>query len=289
MSHPNQRNRFIVALTGLVFAGAFAPTVQAGPTSQPQPIGSSTMSISYTTTAGNVMFSGLRTHDGTGPGDVAHLTGAPNVGAFSAHNALGRRPASAQGADETLMRHGFYKFGSSGFNIAADFFQDMTPGSDITIAIENVQFDRPVQIQEDTALLHILWDIDQVDSLGLNGENLPRSYVNPNNHHTVANLRDVAEFQNQNVFRENPEPNYVIGDIAPSFWQPQPDVVSVSLTFPYEMFRHSEDDGLGVPAGLPGPGGFLEPFHFHLEYLVVPEPSAGLLLAVGGLVIRRRR
>ncbi|MCA9253079.1 MAG: PEP-CTERM sorting domain-containing protein [Phycisphaerae bacterium] len=289
MFHPITRYRYIVAFSGALVACAVATVAHAGPTDQPQPIGSSTMSITYNTSAGDVTYFGSRTHNGTGPGDVTNLGGAPNVGAFSAHNALGRRPATAQGSNETLMRHGFYKFGSSGFNIAGDFFPDIAPGSDVTIAIENVQFDRPVQVQEDTALLHILWDLDQVDSLGLNDQNLPRSYVNPNNHHTVTNFRDVAEFQSQNVFLENPVPNYNLGDIVPVFSQPQPDTVSVSLTFPYELLHHFEDDGLGVPAGLPGPGGFLEPFHLHLEYLVVPEPSAGLLLAMGAMIIRRRR
>ncbi len=247
------------------------------------------MSVSYNTTAGAVTYSGLRSHDGTGLGDISVLGSAPNIGAFSANNTLGRRPVSAQGANETLMRHGYYKYDSNGLNIGDEFFPDLVPGGDVTIAIQNIQFDRPVQVQEDTALLHVLWNIDQVDSLGLNNQNLPRAYMNPNNHHTVGNFRNVAEFQSNNIFLDNPIPNYNIGDIVPVFTQEAPDTISVNLTFPYELLRHFEDDGLGVPSGLPGPGGFLEPFHFHLEYLVVPEPSVGLLMALGAVAVLRRK
>jgi hypothetical protein len=283
------RNRCALAVVAFTLVGVPTATTLAGPGLQPQPVGSSTMSISYMTNAGPVEFSDLRSHNGSGIGDVSNLGGAPNVGAFSAHNALGRRPASAQAANETLMRHGYYKYDSNGFNIAGDFFPDLVPGSDIILAINNITFDRPVQVQTDTALLHVLWDIDQVDALGLNDQDLPRSYVHGNNHHTVSNFRDVPNFLNENVFRDIPVPNYNIGDIAPVFTQLQPNVISVSLTFPYEILRHSEDDGLGVPSGLPGPGGFLEPFHLHLEYLVVPEPSAGLILAFGAIALIKRR
>ncbi|GJM23709.1 MAG: hypothetical protein DHS20C16_01240 [Phycisphaerae bacterium] len=289
MIDTSNRYRWALAVTGLCLVCLPATHAIAGPSAQPQPIGSSSMSISYQTDAGQVEFSDLRSHGGSGLGDVSNLDGAPNVGAFSAHNTLGRRPTSAQGADETLMRHGFYKYDSNGFNKPGEFFPNLTPGSSITIAIEDIEFDRPVQVQENTALLHLLWDIDQSDSLGLNDQNLPRAYSNPNNHHTVPNFRDVSDFQNENVFVENPVPNYNIGDIVPTFSQSQPNMVTVSLTFPYELLRHFEDDGLGVPSGLPGPGGFLEPFHFHLEYLVVPEPSSALTLAIGSILVCRRR
>ncbi len=289
MSISLSRYRCAIAAVGISLVSLPVVDSTAGPVFNPQPVGSSTMSIAYETNAGPVEFSGLRTHSGTGLSDISNLGGAPNVGAFSANNTLGRRPASAQGADETLMRHGFYKYDSSGLNIADDFFPDMAPGSDITIAINNIEFDRPVQVQTDTALLHILWNIDQVDSLGLNAQNLPRAYLYGNNHHTVADFRDVPDFLNENVFHDNPVPNYNLGDIEPVFTQSQPNTISVSLTFPYEIFRHLEDDGLGVPNGLPGPAGFLEPFHLHLEYLVVPEPSAGMLLAIGAIALIRRK
>ena len=283
------RYRYALVLTGLGVACFSASHVAAGPSAQPQPVGSSTMSITYDTTSGPLQFSGSRSHDGTGLSNITNLGGAPNVGAFSAHNTLGRRPASAQGTNETLMRHGFYKYDTNGFNIPGEFFPDFAPGGNVTIEIQNIEFDRPVQVQANTALLHVLWNIDQVDGLGLNNQGLPRAYSSPHNHRTAPEFRDIDDFQNENVFLDNPVPNYSIGDITPTFSQPQPNVLTVSLTFPYELFRHLQDDGLGVPAGLPGPQGFLEPFHFHLEYLVVPEPTTGVLLAIGVFAICKRR
>lgn len=279
---------------------AFAPTclfaiglstspVLAGPVANPQPIGSSTMSITYQTVNGAVEFAGLRSHDGTGLGDITNLNGAPNVGAFSANNTLGRRPTSAQGSNETLMRHGFYKYDTDGLNINDDFFPGVLTDSNVVIEIRDIEFDRPVQVQTDTVLLHALWNLDQVDQLGLNAQNLPRAYSSPHNHHTVAGIRDLQAFKDEGIFLDNPVANYNVGAIVPAFSQSAPNMLDVTLSFPYELLRHLQDDGLGVPAGLPGPGGFLEPFHFHLEYLVVPEPTTAVLLSVLSIPFFKRQ
>lgn len=259
-------------------------------------LGSSTMGLAYDTATGSESFQGLRDHTGIGLGDITNLGGAPNVGAFSAHNKLGRRPASAQGANETLMRHGWYKMGPSNvLNFGEEFFPASTTPStvsaidvngNVTLSVQNVQFDRPVSVIENTFLLHVLWDINQVDGLGVG-----RGYASPHNHHIPTGFRDFNDFFGPlRPFLNDPVPNYATlsAGLAPVFTFNAPDSLNVSFTFPYAMLRHFQDDGMGVPAGLPGPGGFLEPFHFHMEYLVVPEPHAGLLLLTGGWLVRRR-
>jgi hypothetical protein len=195
---------------------------------------------------------------------------------------------SVQGPDETLLRHGVYKVDEDDqINIAGDFFADVLPDGDVTVAVEHIQFDQPVTLREDTFLLHMLWDLGQVDQLGPE-----RAYDNPHNHHLSDPFRDFDSFFGPGLpFVDNPVPNYVVGDVTPDVTYHAANEISVSVTFPYALMQHLQDDGAGVPEGLPGPGGFLEPFHFHMEYLVVPEPHAGALLACGALVglLPRRR
>lgn len=260
-------------------------------------VGESTMGLAYDTATGFESFEGLRDHAGVGLGDITNLGGAPNIGAFSAHNTLGRRPASAQGPDETLMRHGWYKMTPANvLNFGEDFFPASTTpsavsaidvGGNITLSVQNIQFDRPVSVIENTFLLHVLWDTNQVDQLGPG-----RAYANPHNHHLPPGFRDFDDFFGPLLpFVDLPVPNYATlsEGLSPVFTFNGPDSLNVSFTFPYSLLQHLQDDGQGVPEGLPGPGGFLEPFHFHMEYLVAPEPHAGLLLLAGGGLMWPRR
>jgi len=289
--------RWACALTALLATTA----ALAGPSPFPLPVGTNTTTISYDTLSGPPL-SFSATLDYNGPGaslnDLEHLPGSANIGAFVAYNALGRRTAvipndpSVQAPNETLMRHGVYKFDASNqTNPQGEFFPGIDPDGDVTLKIEGVTFDRPVQVRENTFLLHELWDIDQVDMLGVDDQGQPRAYNLPNNHHTVSGFRDLNSFflGSPPVFSNNPV-NYVVGDINPKVTHQAPNVIDVALTFPYRLLMHLEDDGMGIPNGvdLPAPGGFLEPWHLHLEYLVVPEPGSLALLATGLLVLRRR-
>ena len=94
-------------------------------------------------------------------------------------------------------------------------------------------------------------------------------------------------------FPINYELGSLSGDSAIEIFGDGTDTLGFAITFPYDRLRHFEDVDQEVPPGLPAPFGYLEPFHFHLEFVVstVPEPATALILLGGllhGLGCRRR-
>lgn len=265
---------------------------QAVHAAQPIPIGIADVTLSYETNS-----SGLRVlqdqfdYSGTGPGDVAPLDGDPNIGYFNSVNLFGRRPLvpGGIGPDESLLAHAFFKTP----NHANDFFNDIAPNQSLTFSVQNMQFANPVFLQTDTVMMHKLWDVDQLDAVDI--ANSPFLHLQAHNHNTQTDpFRNFADFF-PGVFSDFP-PNYELGTLpALQVTGNGTTNLGFSVTFPYEIFRHQEEDPqnpLTIPGGLPAPYGFLEPFHFHLELVVseVPEPATlALLLAAGPLLLRRRR
>ena len=255
----------------------------------PIPIGESTTTISYHDGSGVVSFSGDRAYllDATGPGNATILDPASNIKAFNSVNSFGRRTflASNQvfshvlGPDETLMTHALFKIDNS-----ADFFSGIVEGGDVTISVEGIQFAEPVVIDESTFMLHALWRADQADQLG-------NPYINTHNHHTDTDpFRDFGSFVDGGVFSNFPfvGANYTLDDVSVEFTGSGTETLGLSITFPYELLKSLEESSpsQSVPGGLPAPHGFLEPFHFHLEY-VVPEPAT-LVLLLGAMAATGR-
>lgn len=275
------------AVVGMLTCGV----VRAAP---PIPIGSSTVTVGYDTTGGAVSFSGSRDFlsDATGPGDATVLGSAPNITAFNSVNSFGRRTALANsnpafadvlGPNESLITHAFFKNVPSQLN--DDFFPDLVPNGDLTFTVDDIHFDGPVTVDESTLLMHVLFNGDQVDQL-------PNFYFNVHNHHTGTDpFRNFDEFINGGIFSDFPftGANYVLGDVTPQFTGNGTDTLGFSVTVPYDILKNIEEVGQQVPAGLPAPQGFLEPFHFHFEYVVTPEPATLALLLPGVLLISRRR
>jgi len=291
-------------LTACTLTGAVSTRAAlAGPTLFPVPLGTNTTTVSHDIIGGGTANFPV-TLDYHGPGaslnDIEHVPGSSNLGAFVAYNALGRRTEvipldpAAQAPNETLMRHGIYKFNASNqINVGDEFLPQVDVEGNITFTIENITFDRPVQVRQNTFLLHALWDIDQVDMLGVDDHGHSHAYNSHHNAHLVSGFRNFSSFflGGSPVFVSSPA-NFALGVINPTVTHDAPNIIDVSITFPYRMLTNLEDMGMGVPdgMGLPAPGGFLEPWHFHLEYLVVPEPAALTLLAGGaGLMLLRRR
>ena len=286
--------RTAVSATAVVSALTIGLATSAA-TAGPVPIANSTVTISYTTANGDVSFSGSRDFSGSGPFDATALGASPNIRAFNSAGdgvgVFGRRTAGVLLNNpahqnvirngESLISHAFFKADNNG-----EFFPGLVTDGSVTVSIDNIQFAEPVHVQQDTLLMHVKWN-DQVNSLS-------PSYIQTDDHHTFAStFRDFTDFQQVGLFASFPTPNYVLGNdaIGWTIHGDGTDTLSIEAVIPYSTFRNLEDilDPRAVPNGLPAPQGFLEPFHFHIEYVVVPEPATLAMLGVGGVVLLRRR
>lgn len=266
--------------------------VSPAPAERPVPSGQSAVTISYQTASGAVSFSGNRGYldeANLGPSDATILGGAPNIAAFNSVNSFGRRTALANsnpnfanvlGPNESLVTHAFFKNVPAG-GLVEPFFPGLVENGDLTITVENIQFAQPVTVDQSTFMMHVLWNADQVDRL------VP-FYTNVHNHHTETNhFRDFDDFLNGGIFNDSPS-NTALGAVTAQFTGSGTDTLGFSITVPYTILRNLEDIGQSVPAGLPAPQGFLEPFHFHFEYIVTPEPTSLMLVLAATLFARRR-
>ena len=257
----------------------------------PAPMGLSTVSVSYPTGNGLETYSGQRDYTGTGPFSATNLGTAPNIAAFNSAGDFGRRVSVSQNpayanvihADETPMTHAFFK--KIG-NEAADFFPGIVEGGAITLNVQNIQFDRPVYVDEDTLLLHVLWN-DQ-------NKLQEHPYHHIHNIHTASEtFRDLDDFLAAGEMAEHPMPNFTLGedDIDWVISGAGTNTLSIMATFPYDRLRNLEAGHQHgeLPPGLPAPHGFLEPFHFHIEYTVTPEPGTLALLVLSGCLCAFRR
>lgn len=244
----------------------------------PVPIGNSVTTVTYETDAGLVSYSGIRNYNGLTPSDATILGEAPNIRSFNSANHFGRRTFLAQsnpafehiiGPNETLLAHTFFKSDNDG-----DYFPGIVEGSAVTVTVENIRFAHPVTVVHSTFLFHTLWN-EQADQLD-------HPYHHLHNIHTQTDpFRDSNDFFSGGLFTDFPSPNYLLSDVAPLFTGNGTDTLGMTMTIPYELFRHLDEMGHGhVPHGLPAPHGFLEPFHFHFEYAVTPEPATWLLLGL---------
>ncbi|MGD2111675.1 MAG: hypothetical protein PVI86_20050 [Phycisphaerae bacterium] len=246
----------------------------------PLPMGTSTTTISYETDSDPFSASGDRDYNGAFPSDATVLVGADNIKIFNSVNQFGRRPLvpGALGPNESVIAHAFFKS-----DVDAEYFPGLADGGNITLRFENVHFDQPVTVVEDTMMLHALFRAEQVDELD-------NFYLNLDNHYTATpTFRDEADFYAADMFRVFPVPSVMLDAIDPVVSGNGTDTIDIELTFPYALLEHLEEQGQVVPAGLPAPQGFLEPFHFHLEYVVAPEPGTAALVVLGVVATLRRR
>lgn len=273
------RARFVssVRVGGLLLAIALA-TSGAKLNASVIPLGPATTTVSYTTDAGLQTFSGSRAFNGSIPSDATILGAAPNIKTFNSVNTFGWRlmVPGAVYPGESVITNAFYKN-----NVNQDYFPGILEGSDLTLSVQGIHFDQPVSIDVNTMVLHTFWDADQVDQL-------PMPYQHVHGFRTATDpFRDLDLFIGALPF---PADHYVLDQFDPVITGNGTDTLGYTITIPYELLRHIHEDhhGQTVPPGLPAPHGFLEPYHFHVEYAITPEPGTLCLLAGGALLAMRR-
>lgn len=230
---------------------------------RPAVLGTAITRIEYQGASGPRKLEGVFDFRGLGPRDALPFPQDEKVLAMNSVNAFGRRPLVRDTIkdDEILITNAIFKADLHENDFLADIASEDTI---VTFIIEDVKFDRPVFFQADTFMFHKLWDIDQVDRL-------PNPYIQVHNQDTATDpFRDFEAFRGL-IFHEIPQ-DYRLGYVTEigelHIHGDGSDTLTIHLDVPYRILKHMEEQGQQVPPGLPAPFGYLEPWHFHMEYCV---------------------
>ncbi|HZW10356.1 MAG TPA: hypothetical protein VFF69_10675 [Phycisphaerales bacterium] len=142
------------------------------------------------------------------------------------------------------------------------FFEDIAHGSDVIIELSNIAFNQPVLPDPDTLVHRLEYKTEDVEACGLTVDQAEMYNVaSPDDDLGGAILPQQARFASL----DGSDP----GDASIDLFLAPGGTVSMRATLPYRLLRHKSD-----PWGLEVPGTFFEPFHFDLEFQVLPEAVA---------------
>ncbi|MFG0283129.1 MAG: hypothetical protein ACF8R7_01795 [Phycisphaerales bacterium JB039] len=163
-----------------------------------------------------------------------------------------------------ILRIGFYKSDPKSL-----FFTDIREGSPVTITMDGVRFAGEGVPVPETALQHLKYTLADVRECGLSDEakdqyntrsadDTMNGQITPDNAR-MASLDGKADERSA----ENGQAAPLEGEVK--VWLADDGSVSLRALVPYAMFRHVRD-----PWMRSDPGGFFEPYHFHLEFEAIP-------------------
>lgn len=171
-------------------------------------------------------------------------------------------------ADPTgaVIRVGFYKIDGR-----RPLFEDMANDSPVTIVLSNVAFNQPASPRRASAIHHAKFD-DPGSMLGCNAS---AGLAARNALLDLYNTADPKETLGGRITARNGRPGSLAGHgPAPAgsvVLRTEADgTVTMIATIPYALFKHPDDPWLRN-----NPGDFTEPFHFHVEFEVVPAREGG--------------
>lgn len=210
-----------------------------------------------------------------------------NVEAFIAVG--GTRLTKAAGhRSGAILRVGFYKKDTQKL-----FFEDIRDGSSVTVTMTGVRFMRDGAPDPETLVQHLKYTLEDVEECGLTGEAMDQYNTrNPGDTMHGKLTPENARLGSLNgVPGDEPKREALAngGDAKPSdadspeesekaaaqrapfpegdseVWLEEDGSVSMRVTIPYALFRHVRDPWMRTD-----PGGFFEPYHFHIEYEAIP-------------------
>lgn len=156
-----------------------------------------------------------------------------------------------------VFRTGFYRT-----DLTRPFFEDIAPGSSVTIVMTNVLFNRPAVVRPATALQHLKYMPEDAAVCGLGDTGLDQ-----------YNTASATDTLNGKITVANARLGVLDGATAGSgsvtFEQAAGGEITMKAVLPYALFRHVRD-----PWQRTNPGTFFEPTHFHVEVEVLPEEVA---------------
>jgi hypothetical protein len=186
--------------------------------------------------------------------DADRISLGHNITAYAAIGGtrIGKGAGHPKGS---VIRTGLYKrFGPRAF------FEDLKPGSDIEVRLEGVHFNQPVHAIQDSAVMHLKFNPDDLVSCGL-----------PPGARECFNLVSTTDTLNGRTIpgedtRMGALDGSGDGDGSVRVLETPANEVGFAATIPYALLRHLQD-----PWESDLPGTFLEPIHFHIEIEVLPK------------------
>jgi len=209
-----------------------------------------TVSITWTGTQGTVYaHTGQRQYR-------ADADRTPLGGNISCYAAIGgSRLAKAAGhPDGAIVRVGFYKI-----NNAKPFFDGVSADTQITATLKGIRFNQPVKTNAESIIQHIKYDRGEMLACGLPGD--AREQFNLVSPTDTINDRVKPGIDTRQGVLDGSSDSMGNGIARVE----QDGSVTMSLTFRYPVLRNLRD-----PWKSDLPGTFLEPYHFHIEFEVLP-------------------
>lgn len=212
-----------------------------------------TAEVSWTKRDGTVVaFKGERLYKS--PAGKSYL--GANVDCYVALG--GTRLDKGQGSPGgAIVRVGLYKR-----DLTKPFFDNIAPGSSVTLAVRGIRMNQPAKPNPKTALMHLRYGMTDLKNCGLDAT--ARNLFN------LADPNDpLIEFVQADSVRpdgldgKNPD-HGTVNAVALDDGS-----VTFSITFPYALLRHLRD-----PYQRSDPGTFFEPEHFHAEIELMPRAAA---------------
>lgn len=154
------------------------------------------------------------------------------------------------------------------------FFEDIANGSSVEIELRNVRFNQGVTPDPETLLQRLRYRVDDVEACGLTIDqtemfNLASDHDDMGGSILPSQARYSSLVIEHDTDGESGEPRQ--GVARSSVWVEDDGSVSMDLVLPYRLLRHKGD-----PWALEVPGTFFEPFHFDVEFQVLPREVAEL-------------
>lgn len=154
------------------------------------------------------------------------------------------------------------------------FFDDIANGSSVEIELRNVRFNQDVTPDAATLLQRLRYRVDDVEACGLTIDQTEMFNL-ASDHDDMGGSILPSQTRYSSLVIESAasdgEAAQQDGAARSWVWVEDDGSVSMDLVLPYRLLRHKGD-----PWALEVPGTFFEPFHFDVEFQVLPRDIAEL-------------
>lgn len=157
------------------------------------------------------------------------------------------------------------------------FFEDIALGSSVEMRLRNVRFNQGVLPDPDTLLQRLRYKVDDVLACGLTIDQTEMFNLASEDDDMGGSIQPgQARYASLRVAGASTgdgadSAGEISGVAHATVWVEPDGSVSMDAVLPYRLLRHKGD-----PWALEVPGSFFEPFHFDVEFQVLPTEIAEL-------------